>query len=174
MKESLCEEHVFHKEYTSHELKVRNFLFYKLGDLEMARDFAQEAFIRLWDNCAKVAIDKVKGFLFTTANRLFLDHYDHQKVVLKFEHRMNRSEGQMEQNPEFIYQEEEFKERLESAVSGLPEKQRVVFLMSRIDKFKNREIAEIMDLSIKTVEKHISTAVKSLKENLDELDNLKV
>ena len=80
----------------------------------------------------------------------------------------------MEHNPEFLYEGEEFKQRLESAVSGLPEKQRVVFLMSRIDKFKNREIAEIMDISIKTVEKHISTSVKSLKENLDELDNLKI
>lgn len=174
MKESLCEEHVFHQEYTSHELKVRNFLFYKLGDLEKARDFTQEAFIRLWNNCSKVAIEKVKGFLFTTANRLFLDHYDHQKVVLKFEHRMDRSEDRMEQNPEFIYQGEEFKERLESAVSDLPEKQRVVFLMSRIDKYKNKEIADIMDISIKTVEKHVSNAVKSLKENLDELSNLKV
>lgn len=174
MSQSLCEEQVFHQEYVSHELKVRNFLFYKLGDLEKARDFTQEAFIRLWNNCAKVAIDKVKGFLFTTANRLFLDHYDHQKVVLKFEYRMNRSEEHMEQNPEFMYQGEEFKTRLESAVSDLPEKQRVVFLMSRIDKYKNREIAEIMDISIKTVEKHISTAVKTLKDNLDELDHLKL
>ncbi|MEQ8905429.1 sigma-70 family RNA polymerase sigma factor [Ekhidna sp.] len=174
MKESLCEEHVFHKEYISHELKIRNFLFYKLGDLEKARDFTQEAFIRLWNNCAKVALDKAKGFLFTTANRLFLDHYDHKKVVLKFEHRSNRSEDQMEQNPEFLYEEGEFKQRLETAVSDLAEKQRVVFLMSRIDKYKNREIAEIMDISIKTVEKHISGAVKTLKDNLDELDNLKI
>ncbi|WP_424962324.1 RNA polymerase sigma factor [Ekhidna sp.] len=174
MKRSLCEEDVFHQEYVGHELKIRNFLFYKLGDLEKARDFTQETFIRLWNNCAKVAIEKTLGFLYTTANRLFLDHYDHQKVVLKFEYRMDRSEDQMEQNPEFLYEEKEFKGRLETAVSGLPEKQRVVFLMSRIDKYKNREIAEIMDISIKTVEKHISGAVKSLKENLDELSNLKV
>lgn len=174
MKQSLCEEHVFHETYSEHELKVRNFLFYKLGDLEKARDFTQEAFIRLWNNCAKVVLEKAKGFLFTTANRLFLDHFNHQKVVLKFEYRMDRSEQHMEHNPEFLYEGEEFKKRLESAVSSLPEKQRVVFLMSRIDKFKNREIAEIMNISIKTVEKHISTSVKSLKENLDELDNLKI
>ena len=174
MRESICDDQVFHREYTRHELAVRNFLFYKLGDLEKARDFAQEAFIRLWNNCAKVAVDKAKGFLFTTANRLFLDHYDHQKVVLKFEYRSDKSEERMEQNPEFIYEEHEFKERLESAVSSLPEKQRVVFLMSRIDKYKNKEIAEIMDISIKTVEKHIATSIRTLKENLDELNNLKV
>ena len=174
VKESLCEEGVFHQEYTNHELKVRNFLFYKLGDLEKARDFTQEAFVRLWNNCTKVALDKVKSYLFTTANRLFLDHYDHQKVILKFEYRMDRSEDRMEQNPEFLYEGQEFKQRLEFAISSLPEKQRVVFLMSRIDKYKNWEIAEIMDISIKTVEKHISVAVKSLKDDLDELNNLKV
>jgi len=87
---------------------------------------------------------------------------------------MDRSEDRMEQNPEFLYEGQEFKQRLESAISSLPEKQRVVFLMSRIDKYKNREIAEIMDISIKTVEKHISGAIKSLKDDLDELNNLKM
>ena len=80
----------------------------------------------------------------------------------------------MELNPEFLYQGEEFKQKLEAAISGLPEKQRVIFLMSRIDKHKNREIAEVLDLSIKTVEKHMSSALKTLKENLDELKNYKV
>ena len=80
----------------------------------------------------------------------------------------------MEQIAEVLYQEGEFKERLVRGVSDLPEKQRMVFLMSRIDKLKNREIADAMDISIKTVEKHISTAIKSLRETLDELDNLKV
>ncbi|MEO9482530.1 MAG: RNA polymerase sigma factor [Ekhidna sp.] len=173
-KKSICEDHVFHDVYTDHEIAVRNFLFYKLGDLEKARDFAHEAFIRLWNNCSKVAVEKVKSFLFTTANRLFLDHYNHQKVVLKFEYRSDRSEDRMEQNPEFLYEEQEFKHRLESAVSDLPEKQRVIFLMSRIDKYKNKEIAELMEVSIKTVEKHISNAIKALKTNLDELSNLKV
>ena len=173
-KQSICEEQVFHQVFSENEIALRNFLFYKLGDLEKARDFAQESFIRLWNNCSKVVFEKVKGFLFTTANRLFLDHYDHQKVVLKFEYRSDSTQARMEQNPEFLDQEGEFKERLERAVSDLPEKQRMVFLMSRIDKLKNREIADAMDISIKTVEKHISTAIKSLRETLDELDNLKV
>ena len=118
MKETLCEERHFHQTYSTHEIKVRNFLFYKLGDLEKAKDFTQEAFIRLWNNCSKVAIEKARSFLFTTANRLFLDHYDHQKVVLKFEHRTDKTESRMELNPEFLYQGEEFKQKLEAAISG--------------------------------------------------------
>ena len=46
--------------------------------------------------------------------------------------------------------------------------------MSRIDKMKNQEIADALELSIKTVEKHITSALKSLKENLDELTSFKI
>lgn len=171
---TVCEEQTFQEVHRTHETPLRNFLFYKFGDLEKARDFAQDAFIKLWHNCSKVTFDKAKSYLFTVANRLFLDDYDHQKVVLKFQHRQSISESQMERNPEYIYEEGEFKERLEEAVSSLPEKQRVVFLMSRIDKMKNQEIADALELSIKTVEKHITSALKSLKENLDELTSFKI
>lgn len=174
MQKSICEDQVFHEVHSTYELPVRNFLFYKLGDLEKAKDFAQEAFVRLWNNCSKVAFDKVKSYLFTTANHLFLDDYHHQKVVLKFEYRSDTTESRLEQNPEFLYREKEFKTNLEAAISALPEKQRTVFLMSRIDKLKNREISESLDISIKTVEKHVSSAIKSLKAALDEMTSMKI
>ena len=174
MSKSVCEEKVFNEVHNQHVVGLRNLLFYKLGDLERAKDFTQEAFVRLWNNCSKVSLEKVKSYLFTIANRLFLDDTHHQKVVLKFQQRSGLSESQLEHNPEFLYRQEEFKTRLEEAVSDLPEKQRVVFLMSRIDKRKNREIAEELDLSIKTVEKHIATSLRSLKESLDELSDLKI
>lgn len=171
---SICEEQVFHTVHNEHAVSLRNFLYYKMGDLEKASDFAQEAFIRLWDNCSKVVFEKVKSYLFTIANRLFLDEVDHQKVVLKFQYRQGISEQQSETNPEYLYEHDEFKARLEAAVSALPDKQREVFLLSRIDKMKNKEIAETLDISIKTVEKHIAGALKTLRENLDELADKKI
>ncbi len=75
-----------HKEYAA---SLRNFLFYKTGSLEKASDFVQEAFMKLWVNCSKVVFSKSKSYLYTIANRIFLDDYDHQKVVLKFEKRSN-------------------------------------------------------------------------------------
>ncbi|MEL7146861.1 MAG: sigma factor, partial [Bacteroidota bacterium] len=66
-------------------IPLRNFLFYKTGNLEQSKDLAQESFIRLWSNLDRVKEGKVKSYLFTIANRLFLDHTDHQKVILKFQ-----------------------------------------------------------------------------------------
>lgn len=171
---SVCEEKVFTKVHHEHSGVLRNFLFYKIGDLEKARDLAQEAFIRLWDNCSKVPFDKTKSFLFTVGNRLFLDNVSHQKVVLRFEKQYAGSQYHMGDNPEYVYEESEFKERLEEAISSLSEKQRSVFLLSRIDKMKNREIAETLDISIKTVEKHIATSLTTLKAKLDELTRYKI
>ena len=172
--QTICEEKVFHQIHKDWAVPLRNFLFYKFGDLEKSRDFAQEAFARLWNNCSKVTSGKAKSFLYTVANRLFLDEVGHQKVQLKFQKRMQISERQMENNPEFVYRQQEFKGRLEQAISSLSEQQRTVFLMSRIDKMKNREIADALDLSIKTVEKHISKSLKFLKDELEDLKNIKI
>lgn len=171
---TVCNEQVFHRVHKKWNLQLRNFLYYKFGDLEKAKDFAQDAFGVLWKNCAKVQEENAKGYLYTVAGRLFLDDINKQKVSLKFHYRMGKSVGQMEKNPEYIYREEEFKERLQQAISELSEHQRTVFLMSRIDKMKNRQIAEMLDISIKTVEKHISNSLKYLKEELDNLENIKI
>ncbi len=170
----ICEEKTFLAVHTEQAVPLRNFLFYKFGSLEKARDCVQEAFIKLWNNCSKVTFDKAKSYLFTIANRQFLDEVDHQKVVLKFQKRETLEEAQIETNPEYLYRAEDFKERLEEIISELPEKQRTVFLLSRIDKMKNKEIAESLDISIKTVEKHLSTVIKTLKDRMDELKNYKV
>lgn len=174
MSKSVCEKEVFSEIHKRYANSLRNFLYYKLGDLEKAKDLTQESFLKLWNNCSKVSLDKVKSYLYTIANRIFLDDINHQKVILKFQHRSGISERQMEHNPEYLYRQGEFNVKLEEAVSSLSEKQRVVFLMSRIDKVKNKEIAERLDISIKTVEKHIANALKSLKEKMDELEGLKI
>ncbi|WP_258104092.1 RNA polymerase sigma factor [Marinoscillum sp. MHG1-6] len=171
---SVCEERVFDAIHQEQAVPLRNFLYYKTGDLERACDLAQEAFARLWVNCAQVIFDKAKSFLFTTANRLFLDEVDHAKVVLKFQRRNDYQEEQIQTNPEFLYRQEEFKGILEEAISSLPEKQRVVFLLSRIDRMSYTEIAEHLDLNIKTVEKHVSSALKRLRDMLDELQHTKI
>ena len=96
------------------------------------------------------------------------------KVVLRFQQRSDMSESRMETNPEYLYRQSEFKESLEDAISSLPEKQRMVFLMSRIDKCPNKEIAETLEISVKAVEKHITAALKSLRASLDELAGLRI
>ena len=169
---SLCEEHHFAEVYEENNQRLINFLYYSFGDLEKARNFSQDAFIRLWKNCKEIAMEKAKGFLYTTAKRLFLDEIAHQKVQLKFQDRAKANNEKAEAADDLV-RTEEFKEALEKAISDLPEKQRTVFLMNRIDKMKYAEISEALDISVKTVEKHMSQSLIRVREALNEFGTFK-
>jgi RNA polymerase sigma-70 factor (ECF subfamily) len=62
-KESVCEENNFNSIYREHVRPLRNFIYYRCGNIAKAEDFAQEALISLWENCIKVSIEKSKSFL---------------------------------------------------------------------------------------------------------------
>lgn len=169
---NLCEEDQFEVVYTENNKSLIHYLYYSFGDLEKAKNFTQEAFIRLWKNCSEIAVGKARSFLFTTAKRLFLDDIAHQKVQLKFQDH-TKSKAEKSEHADDLIRENEFKEALENAISDLPEKQRTVFLMNRIDKMKYAEIAETLDLSVKTVEKHVSQSLMKIREALKEFGNYK-
>lgn len=157
----LCKEEEFRKVYLQHVEHVRNFLYYKSGNLSLAEDLAQDAFAKLWENCAKVVLDKAKSFVFTVASNLFKNEIKHQKVVLKFNSKPSKDRDL--EDPQFQMEHEEFKLRLETAIGNLPEGQRVVFLMNRIDKKTYREIADELGLSVKAIEKRMHLALKALR-----------
>jgi RNA polymerase sigma-70 factor (ECF subfamily) len=52
---------------------------YKCGDDEAALDLVQDAFTKIWENCSKIDFSKVKTYLFTSINNLFLNNIKHQK-----------------------------------------------------------------------------------------------
>lgn len=159
---SICKEEVYKQTYFDYSEYLRNFLFYKSGNMGLSEDLVQESFVKLWENCAKVQLDKAKSYLFTVANNLFLNTVEHQKVKLKFQE--HSDENRVENDPQFILEEKEFKLKLENAISELPENQRIVFLMNRIDKKKYKEIAEELELSVKAVEKRMHLALKALRK----------
>lgn len=140
---------------------IRNFLYYKSGNMHLAEDLTQDAFMILWKKRQSIDPDKVKSYLYTIANNLFLNEVKHQKVVMKFNQQPVTTTSN--ETPQYVMEEDEFRQKLESAISGLPEKNRVVFLMNRIDKLTYKEIAERLGLSVKAVEKRMHKALLELR-----------
>lgn len=161
---SVCEQPVFEKVFNTHSKTLRNFIYFKCGDAAQADDLVQDAFVKLWNNCAKVSFEKAKSYLYTVANNAFLNEVAHKKVVLK--HQKSVSSVATHENPEFIYREKEFQKELDNAIANLSEKQREVFLLNRIEKKKYREIAEMLDISVKAVEKRMHGALVSLRSEI--------
>lgn len=164
---NICEEHLFASLYKKHSKNLHDLLYYKFGERLNPKDKVQDAFIKLWDNCAKVSPEKAKSFLFTTANNLMLNAVAHQKVVLK--HTKKPQKYSTNESPEFILEEKQYNEKLQKALENLTEAQRVAFLMNRVEGKRFKEIAELLDISVKGVEKRIYSALKKLREDIKEL-----
>jgi len=162
MSNNICQEKNFQTIYRNQAESLRNFLYYKIGDFQQAEDLTQDAFGKLWLNCAKVISQKAKTYLFTIGRNLFLNQLKHQKIVLDFEDIRHSQASNL--TPQFLLEEKEFRQHLQSAISALPEGQRLVFLMSRIDKKKYREIAEELEISVKAVEKRMHQALVTLRK----------
>jgi RNA polymerase sigma-70 factor (family 1) len=167
-KPKLCEESHFNSFYLQHIRAVNNFAFYKCGDKSASLDYVQDAFAKIWENCAAIDFAKAKTYLFTTVNNLFLNTIRHQKVVLSYA-KASPYLDRTNQNPQYLLEEEEFKTKLQAVIADLSEDQREVFLLNRIEDKKYREIAELLDISQKTVEKRMSGALKILREKIKEV-----
>lgn len=167
LQENICEPQLFERLYKKHAKNLHDFLYYKFGEHLNPEDKVQEAFIKLWQNCSKIAPAKAKSYLFTTANNLMLNAVAHQKVVLR--HHKRPQKHSTNESPEFVLQEKEYHQKLQNAIANLTEAQRVAFLLNRVEGKRFKEIAELLDISTKAVEKRIYGALKKLRKDIKEL-----
>lgn len=165
---TVCEPSVFTSLFGAHARTLRNYLYYKFGNEEQANDMAQEAFIKLWENCASVAPEKAKAYLYTIANNATLNQVAHGKVVLAYAKNAAFPQSNS-QSPEYLLEETEFKQKLQRAIASLTEAQRTAFLLHRIEGKKYQEIAEMLAISVKAVEKRIHGALVSLRAEIENL-----
>lgn len=161
---NVCEDHTFSSIFKAHSKTVFNYIFYKFGNEEKAHDAVQEAFVKLWENCAKVSPEKAKSFVYTVANNLYLNVIKAEKVRMKY---ADASKDRSHESPEFLMEEKEYKQKLDDALNALPENQRTTFLLNRVDGKKYMEIAEMEGVSVKAIEKRMHLALKSLREHID-------
>ena len=145
---------------------IRSFIYYKLGDIDAAEDIAQEAYIKFWEARNKVIKETAKTYLYTIANNLAMNYIKHNKVVLQFEQKQNKKDGESETNPEFKMELNEFQKTLEETINQLPDKSKEVFLMNRMEGLTYAEISDRLDVSIKAIEKRMSKALSILRANL--------
>lgn len=164
---NICNQNLFKVFFKKHSKNLHDFLYYKFGERLNPQDKVQDAFIKLWENCKKVPPNKAKSYVYTIANNLMLNEVAHQKVVLK--HQKNKPKEHSSESPEFLMEENQYRKKLENAIANLTEAERVAFLMNRTEGKRFKEIAEILDISTKAVEKRIYGALKKLRKEIEGL-----
>jgi RNA polymerase sigma-70 factor (ECF subfamily) len=163
------------KNFTKSDLKevydqyfdsLRGFLYYKTGDIDLSEDLVQEVFIKVWEKRESMKKETVKSLLYTMANNLMINHFKHKQVVMSHQGDVIAQNRTELNSPQFVLEEKEFENKLNKVMEAIPEGCREVFLMNRIEKLKYDEIAERLDLSVKTIEKRMSKAISIIKDQL--------
>ena len=145
---------------------VRSYLFYRGADKELATDLAQDVFMRIWEKQSAIESKGVLRLLYKIAGDMFISRYRRETLELNYRKALKSNDHNT--TPEDQVQYNELKENYAKALERLSEKQRIVFLMARMEGLKYREIAERLNISVKAVEKRMSIALTYLKKVLQE------
>lgn len=160
------------------EMQPRLFAFARkfTNDPDSARDLVQEVFIDLWDKIADLQINSsVRAYLFSMVHNKCLNQIRSQKVHDKY---ASYTEIKLKESELFYFDANEavhssiflkdIQQILDKGINQLPEGCREVFKMSRLEGLENKQIAEKLDLSVRTVENQIYRALRVLKESLSD------
>lgn len=143
-----------------------------LEDEDEAKSIVQEAFLKLWEVRESLNSDSnLRNYLFTLVKNNCLNILKRKQILLKHHEKIKWLEMRYQyQSLERMGSEylefDELKEKIETAIKNLPEHCRIVFEMSRFEELKNREIADKLGVTQKTVEAHLTKALKILRSEL--------
>ena len=141
------------------------FLVYYTTDHMVIEEVVQDVFVKLWEERNILQIGSIKTYLFTSArNRMLNRLRDEKRRYTLFEqwvqHEVEKGHG------EECFDIDEFVQIVQSAIDTLPEKCRIIFDLSKKEKLTYKQIAERLDLSIKTVENQMGIALRKIREHL--------
>ena len=143
---------------------VRSYLFYRGAGMDEASDLAQDVFLRLWEKQMEVEPKTALRLLYKIAGDMYISKYRRAKLEMNYLNSLQNEN--ISRSPEDDLSHRELFENYKKALASLNEKQRTVFLMSRIEGLKYHEIAERLNLSVKAVEKRMNLTLTFLKKAL--------
>jgi RNA polymerase sigma-70 factor (ECF subfamily) len=137
-----------------------------LTDREVAEEIVQEMFVKIWEKRQVLNIEtSVKHYLFRSVRNHCLNQIQHEKIKKQYAQKVKES-AILEVNPDDYFLEIDLVKRIEKSINSLPPKRREIFRLSREQGMKYKEIAETLDISVKTVEAQMGLALKYLRDEL--------
>jgi len=144
-----------------------NYAYTFIQDKDEAEEIVQSAFLSVWEKRHSLDIKtSLKSYLYTMVRNTSLNVIKHEKIKQKY---VGEALAVNEKSYESVIQSvlsSELEERIHQAMEVLPEQCRLVFKLSRFEELKYAEIADQLDLSVKTVENHMGKALKIMREQL--------
>ena len=155
----------FDELYSRHWSSLYGMAYNILRDHSSSKDIVQDIFIWFWEHRAQWNISSAKGYLLTAVRFKTANYIRSNKARSEFYQGLAKMN--LDTVDESVQVEVRQLEELIQQITGeLPERCREIFSLSRFGQMSNKEIAERLDISEKTVEGHITVALKKLRDKL--------
>jgi RNA polymerase sigma-70 factor (family 1) len=156
--------------------RLFNFASGYLNNDENTKEVLQDVFLQLWDHRSKLIDNTIlNAYLFTLTRNRCIDLIRKERLIMQFRTDKQEEYRRLTENFDALSDPilenifaMEIQDEINRAVKGLPEQCRKVFTMSRLNGLNNKKISESLELSEKTVESHLTKALKVIKLALEQ------
>ena len=158
----------FEEIYNRYWLKLYANAYKRLKEREQAKEIVQDLFTSFWLNRRSVNINtSLQGYLFSSVKYAVLNFKRAEAVRNNYTELLQLVNNNLDNSTEENFKYKELKERIDHEVRNLPNKCRFVFELSRNQYKTNKEIALLLGISEKTVENHLTKALRFLRININ-------
>lgn len=160
------DEKAFMSFFDSYFFKVYQFIFKFIKEKTESEDLAQIVFIKIWEKRTFLKeVKSVDGYVFTIAHRIVIDHFrlsstKNNNLITNLN---NNETSTSTLTSDDLLKSHEFEKIYNNAIDSLPPKRKEIFILSRHFGFSNKQIADRLGISVKTVENQMTSALFYLK-----------
>lgn len=160
------EEGAFALVYEKYYAPLINFARKKTNNIQVAEDMVQDIFVHLYLH--REVESNMEGYLYTALRRKIYNYWRHEMVKSNYQAYIEyKNESARESNVSEIVELKELEEELEKQIGMLPPQCRKIFRLKKEKHCSNNDIAEMLGISVKTVEAHMTKALKILRAHFD-------
>lgn len=165
----------FEEIYISYFSRMKMFAMEYIQSEEDAENIVQDVFMALWEKRKVLPYEtNILSYLIVSTKNRCLNHLRHEKLVQEVTSKlteeltieMELKQMSLENLNDALFSEPNLEAIITDAIQALPEKCREIFIKNKLEGIKQKDIAEEMHLSIKTIESQMAIAYKKIKEKL--------
>ena len=160
-------ESLYHKYY----LSLCDFAFSYVKSIDFAEEVVSDVFLNIWMNRCEIHIKtSIKSYLFTSVKNQSINFLNSQKVNFEDIEILERKDEFSDYNADSHLNYSEMLTEVERIIEQLPPQRRIIFKLNRIDGLKYKEIADLLSISVHTVQKQMTEAVKHISRSYADIN----
>lgn len=166
------DEGAFEKLFRRYYKPLMRFIWGYVKSEAIAEELVQELFARIWEKRTALTIrSSIKSYLYSAGRNMSLDYLKHQEVVQEWanEKKALHMDKPHDTKIDKTLHNKMLLEEVEKAIISLPERRRLIFILSRYEDMTYKEIAEFLEISVNTVETQMGRALATLRERFSSL-----